>query len=443
MIVTFWSDDDVVHTPVLVGTVSWLAQWGYATLCVDWDIVSGGLTRALRQAPAPGVSNFVDSHRRGRPIKPDRYVRRIELAAGGSVDLWPAGATRPAFGHATWQQVYAGDGLGETLEQCCEVWRERYDLVLINTPHHNDGSRGITLAHLPDVVVPVYTSASVDAMASTLRRVDQARDALPYGRSRLVVVPFGRGNPVDVTPAFEPWLRAWVSRDIALADVVAALRSPAVIPVLSVRRLAALLARDLAGSAKLADPAYVAVAATARASRVQVPRHRPRFYRRSKVPHDWLIDLAGAAVARTAPQELRMFNLMAPTFADDPIGAVTGRSTRGDSVLGFGVDLGATTVSQAAVYIALRLLEAAALRWPTDRPLSAAPRLPKDQFYTALDAGLNAAVSLGMGTEQAVAIVDAMLERLPVASPQRGEETPVAEDTQPERGQPDRGDDGD
>ena len=437
MIVTFWSEDRV-HTDVLVRTASWLARWGYTTLCVDWDMGTRSLTRALRQESVPqGVTTFVASHVRGRPMIPDRYVRRASLPDGGSVDLLPAGTGDRPHSHDDWQHAYRDRGLADTLEGCYVQWRGRYDVTLINTPPYNDGSRGITLAHLPDVVIPVYTPETVGAMVESLHRVDQARDRLPYGRGRLVVVPCGLGRADDAAELFEPWLRAWVSREVAPADVVAALRSSHLTSPRLGRLLAALLARGMAGTANVLEPSYVDAAATARVRRSPVLRRRP-FSRAPKVPKEWLLDLALAAITRTAPDELPVFDVIAPAYADDPQRMFDRRGSGRDAVLGFGVDIDPRLLTPAVLYIAYRLLEAASPRWSFDR----LPPLSKDQRYVARDAGLGAASAVGLDPELAAAIVDTMLERLPRVLPDSGEEAAVTEHPEGEHGEPGRGEDG-
>ncbi|HEY0803959.1 MAG TPA: hypothetical protein VGD84_02795, partial [Pseudonocardiaceae bacterium] len=395
MIATFYSETgDGAHTRVLARVVMTLAALGHSVLCVDWDLADAGLARELALPVAEhGVATLIADH---VAASPDRYVGRLGLPSGDGVDYLPAGrdGVVPA-GHADWARLYR-DGLADFLEECCDTWRKSYDVVVVNAPAGNDGSRGIHLAHLPDVVVPAYTSASAGQTIETLHRVDTARDRLPYGRGRLGVVPVWVGKGAVSADLFEPWLRAWVPREVSLAKAVAALTMTGRPDVWPTRFLATLLARELDGTTLIGN----AVAA---------PVHRRvRRYRSPTVPRAWMAELARVAIERAAPHEARFFDLVADTYLDNPVGRV---STRQDAPLGIGVELLVDTMIQATVYIAMRVLDAVIdepprRRWRRAKPgrtlEEAAAGLSEDELRAARVAGLAAGDELGVAPAQAI-----------------------------------------
>jgi ribosomal protein L39E len=411
VIATFYSETgDGAHTSVLAHVVTTLASRGHSVLCVDWDLAGGSLATTLGFPNVEyGVATLIAER-----SDADRYVQRVDY-----VDVLPAGrvGVAPAT-HAEWAALYRDDGLADFLEDCCDSWRKSYEIVMINGPAGNDGSRGIHLAHLPDVVVPVYTSASAGRTVETLRRVDAARDQLPYGRGRLGVVPVWVGERTTAAQLFEPWLRAWVPRAVPLSNAIAAL---AVRGRGGTRLLAELLAHELDGTTLISNL-----------------RSERRRYRNANVPRAWMAELAKVAIERAAPREARFFDLVADTYLDNPVGPV---SRRQDAVLGIGAELLVDSMTQAAVYIAMRLLDAVIgdpprRRWrrsAPDRTLDeAAANLSEDELRAARVAGLAAGDEIGVAPAQATMIVDAMLARLRGHSPQVLEIGTEAEGTQTE-----------
>ena len=395
MIATFYSETgDGAHTPVLARVVTTLARQGHSVLCLDWNLAGGSYWFPNAEF---GVATLIAER-----LAPNRYVQRLD-----GVDVLPAGRTglAPAT-HAEWAELYRDGGLADFLEDCCKSWRRSYDVVVINGPAGNEGSRGIHLAHLPDVVVPVYTSASAGRTVETLRRVDAARDRLPYDRGRLGVVPVWLGEGATAAQLFEPWLRAWVPRAVRLSDAVAAL---AVRGRSGTRLLAELLARDLDGTTLITER---------------------RRHRKANVPRAWMAELAKVAIERAAPDEARFFDLVADAYLDNPVAPL---SRRLDVPLGIGVTLLTDSITQAAVYIAMRILDAVISDSPRGRTLGeAAAGLSEDELRTAQVAGLVAGDELRVPPAQATVIVDAMLTRLRGHSPQVLEIGTEAEGTQTE-----------
>src|SRR5262249_17094254 len=149
MIVTFASSDlGREHTRLLARTISRLASWGYGVLCIDWDMLGSTLSdhfpSVLRADPRAGLTELIDSYRRGQRPAIEHYTHRPALGATATIDLIPAGSPGAAPLNTEWAALYR-DGLGSFLEECCEKWRAAYDFVVINGGGGDDPSRGIYL----------------------------------------------------------------------------------------------------------------------------------------------------------------------------------------------------------------------------------------------------------------------------------------------------------
>jgi hypothetical protein len=256
MIVTFSPTDDSRALARLADEVSAnLSGWGYATLLVDWHFTDAA------QARGGGLAALVSAYRSGAASA--EFVEHVEALAGVR-DVLPAGPTRlvPPDPRG-WARAYR-QGLADFLDSRADEWRGSYDVVVM-AGSDDVASRGIQVAHLPDVVVLGYSAGTVDHAVELLRSADLERDRLPYGRGRLVVVPLPTDGDFSNLPRFESWLRAWVSRDIPLTSAVERLGTA--------EGLAALLAHRMAGTALLGrDPEFYLAAAAARDGIVEAAR---------------------------------------------------------------------------------------------------------------------------------------------------------------------------
>ena len=169
-VITFFSyKGGVGRSFTLANVAVLLARWGYRVLCVDWDLEAPGLREYFRpqlgsQIPAGGVVDLIDDFRAGT-VQPDRHVLRVRLDdTPGTLHFLPAGADRPGYVSQVqgidWEGLY-DDDFGEYLERCRESWTENYDYVLLDSRTGISDIGGICTAHLPDLLVVLYT-ANID-----------------------------------------------------------------------------------------------------------------------------------------------------------------------------------------------------------------------------------------------------------------------------------------
>jgi hypothetical protein len=115
----------------------------------------------------------------------------------GKLDLISAGSERETEGYASklqelnWDKLYAEHDLGAYIELLRTEWTEQYDLVLIDSRTGLTDSGAICTAQLPDALVVVLTTneQGLSGILDIARRIERARQRLPYERGRLVIVP--------------------------------------------------------------------------------------------------------------------------------------------------------------------------------------------------------------------------------------------------------------
>ncbi|MFE3171263.1 KGGVGR-motif variant AAA ATPase [Amycolatopsis sp. NPDC059090] len=232
-VITFYSfKGGVGRSFALANIAVLLARWGHRVLCVDWDLEAPGLSDYFRpmldREPEGGVVDLVADFRAGT-VRPDRHILR--LAAGdnspGTLDFLAAGRDSldyPAQVQGIdWESLY-DDRFGAYLEKCREHWTSNYDYVLLDSRTGISDVGGICAAHLPDRLVVLYTAnrQSVRGAVDIAKRANVARNALPYDRPQLPVLPvlsrfdtreeYDRSEKwrkfcVEETESlFEPWL---------------------------------------------------------------------------------------------------------------------------------------------------------------------------------------------------------------------------------------------
>ena len=315
-VVTFYSyKGGVGRTFALANTAAVLARWGYRVLCVDWDLDAPGLVHYLRPwlaaPPARGVVDLVTEHAAGTHPDPADYAIPVGLpGADDRLDLIPAGADEDGYVSRAqgidWTRLYAEHGLGGFLERCREKWMQDYDLVLIDSRTGITDIGGICTAHLPDVLVMLFT-ANDQSLRGTLdvaRRAWDAQDRLPYDRGGLQIVPVpSRFDAREEYKKAESWrarfvrelgslVTPWASRDLSTERLIGQLTVPYIsywsfgeeLPAVvetdevpdrighSLETLAALLAHRLDRTGLLAESRDSFVAAAARGGRRTGPR---------------------------------------------------------------------------------------------------------------------------------------------------------------------------
>lgn len=198
-ITTFYSyKGGVGRTQALANIAVLLSRWRYRVLCVDWDLEAPGLHLYfedwLSEPPRSGLVDLVHAHLRGRT---PRYETFLTQARKGELqlDLLLAGAQNGEYvarmQNIEWDELYQEHGFGEFLETLRSDWAAYYDFVLVDSRTGITDSGGICTIHLPDNLVLLTTSnkQSLEGVFDVATRAQARRGALPFDRSKLLVLP--------------------------------------------------------------------------------------------------------------------------------------------------------------------------------------------------------------------------------------------------------------
>ncbi|GAA3839495.1 hypothetical protein GCM10022243_02350 [Saccharothrix violaceirubra] len=202
-VVAFHSLGGSVREPALSWTAGLLCSWGHRVLCVDWSMQPHGLSRYLR--PVPGLAELLLDQAGTDAVTPIRAQGRgrLYLIATGL----PDGRATAVLRGLDWAARYHDDGWGDLVERHRARWVSDYDFVLVDTPAGTADPVGVCLAQLPDRVVTVVVPETTGPTLELLRLTEDRRDALPYDRARLQVlpVPYLQGLDARALPLFDAW----------------------------------------------------------------------------------------------------------------------------------------------------------------------------------------------------------------------------------------------
>lgn len=305
-ITTFYSyKGGVGRTLALANVGALLSRWGYRVLCIDWDLEAPGLHRYFHDwLPAPHSSGVVEwVTALGEGGRADWADHMVEVRLPGvrlPLSLIPAGRQDAAYPERMqaldWKQLYEERDLGNLLEQARAEWKQRYDLILVDSRTGLTDIGGICTIQLPDQLVLLCTAnlQSLEGAVDVALRAQQGRERLGVDRGRRFSLPVATRFEVRVeyqiaqewlhrfTEKFAPFYEEWAPRDVTAQDLLNFARVPYVpywsfgepLPVLTedgrdaetityaFETLAALVARRLTGTDGLVQgrDAYVAAA---------------------------------------------------------------------------------------------------------------------------------------------------------------------------------------
>ncbi|MFF7447475.1 MULTISPECIES: FxSxx-COOH system tetratricopeptide repeat protein [unclassified Streptomyces] len=198
-IATFYSyKGGVGRSFLLSNTATLLAQWGYRVLCVDWDLEAPGLHYYFRphlRSPETGLVEMVLGVRDERRVDPLGHITPVVFPDGSGLDLIAAGGVGcdyiPNVQGIDWDALYSERSFGDVLEEWRQRWIESYDVVLVDSRTGISDSGGICTAQLPHILAYAFTAnqQNVDGVLDVVTRAAEARNGLPYDRSRLVSLP--------------------------------------------------------------------------------------------------------------------------------------------------------------------------------------------------------------------------------------------------------------
>ncbi len=249
-VITFYSfKGGVGRSFVLSNVAALLAQWGYRTLCVDWDLEAPGLNhyfaRWIKGAPTRGLVDLVDSFAQGRRPRWGDYTTHIRLPRSRQpLALVSAGSLSETYAEKVqrldWDDLYERGGFGAYLEESRAKWKKEFDFILIDSRTGISDIAGITTIQLPDVLAAVLTpnDQSIDGVNDVVARAMIARQNLPFARSRFLTLPIVSRFELRVEfkvattwlqkieQRFEPLYGPWLPRSTKVSDILKFTRVP-------------------------------------------------------------------------------------------------------------------------------------------------------------------------------------------------------------------------
>lgn len=202
-IITFYSyKGGVGRSMALANVAVILAQWGYKTLMIDWDL------------EAPGLENFFKDYINVKKISKKKGL--IDILTPDSSDKYSwEDLLIPITVHEGKEPLHlltVGDRSndyfnkvrnfdinifyeerdgGNFIEKLRSQWKALYDFVLVDSRTGITDIGGICTIQLPDVLVLFFTATEMgfNGILDVAKRAVQAQQSLPFDRSKLISLP--------------------------------------------------------------------------------------------------------------------------------------------------------------------------------------------------------------------------------------------------------------
>ncbi|MEM6426071.1 MAG: AAA family ATPase [Cyanobacteria bacterium P01_D01_bin.128] len=210
-VITFYSyKGGVGRTMALANIATILAQWGYKTLLVDWDLEAPGLEFYFQDyiklqniAAQEGLVDLLSKAEQtehetlAESVAWQEAIVEIEVPeAREKIHLITAGQrdkNGQYFDRVTnldWDSFYQQQG-GFLIESLRSEWKEHYDYVLIDSRTGITDIGGICTIQLPDVLVLLFTATeqSLKGATKVASKAQRAQWDLPFDRASLTCLP--------------------------------------------------------------------------------------------------------------------------------------------------------------------------------------------------------------------------------------------------------------
>ena len=201
-IITFYSYKGGVGRSMALANIAYvLASEGRKVLVVDWDLEAPGIERYFKQyaeieGDGVGLLTMLADIEEGQVSPFPSYCLSVRIASAHNLVLLPSGRGNDPEGysraleHFNWPRFFRRGG-GHRLEALREEWKAEFDFVLVDSRTGLSDSGGICTIQLPDVVVAMFTAneQSLLGVRDVMRYARRARQALPFTRMQLAVIP--------------------------------------------------------------------------------------------------------------------------------------------------------------------------------------------------------------------------------------------------------------
>lgn len=225
-VVTFYSYKGGVGRSMAMSNVGMmLAQWGYKTLVIDWDLEAPGLENYYR--------DFIDLaavvERRGlidlllqkveepelavADLNWDEYLTKIAITNDTELHLITAGKRDGQYINKVRQfdftSFYGEHDGGQYLEDLRNYWLGEYEFVLIDSRTGLTDSSGICSIHMPDILVLLFTpnEQSFNGIKGVAKRAVDGQKQIIYDRFRLRTLPIPCRIENAETELHDKWMK--------------------------------------------------------------------------------------------------------------------------------------------------------------------------------------------------------------------------------------------
>ena len=280
-VVTFYSYKGGVGRSMALANVGTLAAMnGAKVLLLDWDLEAPGLekyfsasksSRLLKDpTTTPGIIDILERAK----TKSIHWQDCIITTKIGSVslDIISAGKKdehyRKRVQTLNWPELFEKHDVAYKLDKLRDEFKEKYDLILIDSRTGITDIGDICTVLMPDALVAMFVSnlQNVEGTKTVIKRARESRDNLPLNRSRLIVLPLlGRDERTEYDASLK-WKKVfarefgdlfadWLPDEVAVDEAFAKLYIPYV-PIWSFGENIPVLEHSL----ELKDPSSVSSA---------------------------------------------------------------------------------------------------------------------------------------------------------------------------------------
>ena len=226
LVITFYSYKGGVGRSMTMANIAVvLAQWGFKTLIIDWDLEAPGLENFYRNqintASVVEKKGLIDllNLKGNNPatvvseIEWDEYVSHIDIGKNIILDIITAGKRDDDYIKKVKQLDYTdfyqnADG-GQYLEDLREYWLQHYNFILIDSRTGLTDSSGICSIHMPDVLVLLFTpnEQSFNGIRTVAQKAIQGQKQIIFDRFKLRTLPVPSRIEYQETALLDEWMK--------------------------------------------------------------------------------------------------------------------------------------------------------------------------------------------------------------------------------------------
>jgi MinD-like ATPase involved in chromosome partitioning or flagellar assembly len=237
-VVTFYSyKGGVGRSMALANIAVLLANWGYKTLVIDWDL------------EAPGLENFYQTCINSNEVKQNKglidllslkaesenitvediswseYMIPVPLTnSRAELHLLTAGKRDEHYVQKIkafdYNNFYSEKGGGDFIESLREKWLDEYNFILIDSRTGLTDSSGVCSIHMPDMLVLLFTpnEQSFNGIKNVAQRAIEGQKQIIYDRYKLRTLPLPSRIENQETVLLDEWMNKIYTESDAMLD---------------------------------------------------------------------------------------------------------------------------------------------------------------------------------------------------------------------------------